>query len=88
MLAVAPAVPACEAVIVHVPAAKVATAEPDTVHTGGVSELNDTGSPDDADADSVTGIPAVTGGGCLKVMVWAAGGAWTWNDCVTSGAAS
>ena len=41
----------------HVPAAAVVTAEPATVHTGVVPELNDTGSPDDADADKVTGAP-------------------------------
>ena len=70
----------------HVPAATVVTAEPATVHTGGVPELNDTGSPDDADADKVTGAPTVTSGGCPNVIVCAAG--LTWNDCVTGGAAA
>ena len=53
------------------PAATVVTAEPATVHTGVVPELNDTGSPDDADADRVTGAPTVTSGGCPNVIVCA-----------------
>ena len=57
------------------------TAEPATVHTVLVPELNDTGSPDDADADKVTGAPTVTPGGGPNVIVCAA---WTWNDCVAS----
>ena len=75
----------------QVPAAKVVTAEPDAVHTDGVSEVNDTGSPDDADADSVTGIPAVTADGGPKVILCAAGRTWTgftWKDRLTSGAAA
>ena len=72
----------------HVPTATVVTAEPATVHTGSVPELNNTGSPaGDADADRMTGMPTVTSGGCAKVIVGAAGPAWTWNDRVTSGAA-
>ena len=78
--------PPCEAVIVHRPAATVVTAEPATVHTGVVPELNDTGSPDDADADKVTGAPAFASGGCPNVIVCPA--ALTWNNCVTSGAAA
>ena len=80
------ALPPCEAVIVHGPAATVVTTEPATVHTDDVSELNDTVSPDDADADKVTGAPIVTSGGCPNVIVCAAG--LTWNDCVTGGAAA
>ena len=75
----------------QVPAAKVVTAEPDAVHTDGVSEVNDTGSPDDADADRVTGTPAVTGGGGPKVIVCAPGPprtGFTWKDRLTSGAAA
>ena len=72
--------PACEAVIVHRPTATVVTVEFATVHTEVVSEVNDTGSPDDADADKVTGAPIVTSGGCPNVIVCAA---WlTWNDSV------
>ena len=53
--------------MVHGPAATVVTAEPATVHTAVVTELNDTGSPDDADADKVTGAPTVASGGCANV---------------------
>ena len=63
----------------HGPASRVVTAEPCTVHTGVVPELNDTGSPDDADADKVTGAPTATSGGGPNVIVCAA---WTWNDSV------
>ena len=58
------------------------------MHTGVVSELNDTGSPDDADADKVTGAPTLASGGCPNVIVWAAGPGLTWNDCVTGEAAA
>ncbi len=83
----------------HAPAAKVVTVEPDTVHTGGVVEVNDTGSPEDAEADkgtgSPTGTPDFTAAGCLKLIVcgflpavvtWSAG--FTWNDSVALGAAA
>ncbi len=64
--------------ISHVPAATVLAVEPpDTAHTDGVPELNDTGNPDDADADRVTGTPAVTGSGCANVIVCATGGVET-----------
>ena len=75
----------------HGPAATVVTAEPATVHTGVVSELNDTGSPDDACADKVTGAPTLASGGCPNVIVCAAGPGLTgltWNDRLTSGAAA
>ena len=51
------------------PAAMVITVEPETVHTGGVSEVNATGSPEDADADKVTGSPAFAWAGGSKVIV-------------------
>ena len=49
--------PSWTAVITHTPAVIVVTEEPDTVHTAGVLEVNDTASPDDADDDKVTGTP-------------------------------
>ncbi len=73
------------------PTAVVITVEPETVHTGGVSEANDTGSPEDADADRVTGSPAFAGDGGSKLIVCGlcpvctfGPGGFTWNDCVTS----
>ena len=47
----------------QVPAATAVTAEPDTVHTLSVPEVNDTTSPDDANADSETTRWAVVPGG-------------------------
>ena len=55
----------------QVPGAAVVIATPDTVHTRGVSELNATGSPDDADADTVTGRPTFVPRGCANSMVCA-----------------
>ncbi len=63
------ALPPCEAVITHAPAATVVTVEPDTVHTSGVPEANDTASPDDAGADNVTCAVTATSGGCMKAIV-------------------
>src|SRR6266516_296621 len=57
--------------------------DPDTVHTGGVSEANVTGNPEVADADRVTGAPTLAAGGWLKVIVCAAGPALTSNERVT-----
>ena len=77
--------------MVHGPAAAVVTTEPATVHTDDVPELNDTGSPDDADADKVTGTPTLTSGGCPNVIVCAVRPGLTgltWNDRLTSGAAA
>ena len=73
------------------PAAVVITVEPETVHTGGVSEVNATGSPEDAAADNVTGSPGLAWDGGSKAMVCdlCPGGftarlaRLTWNDCVT-----
>src|SRR6266516_2450082 len=62
------ALPPCEAVIVHVPGAAVVTVRPDTVHTGGVPELNDTGNPEVADADKMTGTPTVVPAGGAKMI--------------------
>ena len=78
----------------HVPAATVVTVEPDTAHTAGVFEANDTCSPELADADRATGSPTTAAGGGVNVMVCdlcLAGStvrpaAFTWNDCATSGA--
>ena len=53
----------------HGPAVMVVTVRPATVHTDGVPERNDTGSPDDADADRAPDVPTVTSGGCTKVIV-------------------
>ena len=74
----------------QVPAATVVTAESATVQADGVSEVNRTGSPEDACADKVTGVPTVVPGGCPNVIVCAAGPAWaqTWNDRFTWAAAS
>lgn len=74
------------------PAATVITVEPETVHAGGVSEVYATGSPEDADADKVTGSPAFAWDGGSKVMacdLCPAGFTgrpvrFTWNDRVTS----
>ena len=74
----------------HGPAATVVTVEPATVHTDGVSELNDTGSPDDARADRTAGVPTVAPGGCPNVIVCGVSVACTgltWKDRVTLGAA-
>jgi hypothetical protein len=73
----------------------VITLEPVTVHTGGVSEVNDTGSPEDEDADKVTGSPAFgwhgLEGDCLRLMPgrvhWAPGQVYR-NDRVTAPAAA
>ena len=47
----------------QVPAATAVTAEPDTVHTLSVPEVNDTTSFDVADADNEDDVPAVMPGG-------------------------
>ena len=77
--------PACEAVIVQVPGLAAVTTGPDTEHTPGVSERNETASPDDADADSLSGRPAVTPAGGRNVIACERSGPTTgstWNDCV------
>ncbi len=75
----------------HGQATMLVTVRPATVHTDGVAERNDTGSPDDADADRVTRAPTFTPGGCPNVIVCAADPArtgLTWNERLTSGAAA
>ena len=76
----------------HVPAATVVTVDPDTVHTVGVSELNDTAGPEDAEAGAdavrVTGTPTFASGGCVKVIFCGSFPAWTRNERATSGAAA
>ncbi len=54
------ALPSWAAVMAHLPLARVSTVVPDTAQASGVVERNDTVSREDADADSVTGIPAIT----------------------------
>jgi hypothetical protein len=80
--------PPWEAVIVHVPPATVWTVDPDTVHTAGVLEVNDTASPGAADADKVTGTPAVAPAGGVKLIVCAACPVVTWSDVVAGVAAA
>ena len=46
--------PACDAVMVQVPADTYVTSAPDTVHTPVVLEAYETVSPEEATADSVT----------------------------------
>ena len=58
--------PAWEAVTVQVPTAAGVTVAPETVHTDGVSELNDTASPEVAEADRGAVWPAAAVGGCSK----------------------
>ncbi len=75
------------AVIVHLPGLMIVTPEPDTEHTPGVSERNKTGSPDDADADSLTGRRAASLAGRRNVIACARSRArarLTRNDCVWS----
>jgi len=65
------------------------TSKPDTEHTRGVSERNETGRPDDADASNLTGRRAATSAGrgnviaCGRSRVRARS---TRNDRVLSGA--
>ncbi len=70
------------------PAAVVVTVEPDTAHTAGVFEANDTGSPELEEADRVTGSPAFVSGGGVKVITCATGLARglarTWDERCTS----
>ena len=72
----------------HVPLVTVWTVDSDTVHTAGVLEANDTSSPGAADADKLTGTPAIVSAGGVKVIVCAACPVVTWNDRATSGAAA
>jgi len=47
----------------------VVTVDRDTVHTSGVSEVNDTDSPEVADADKVTGTPTGASGGSTNAVI-------------------
>ena len=58
--------------IVQVPGPTGFSNEPETVQTDGVSELNETCSPDDADAVKVTWCSIVVSRGRGKVIVWVA----------------
>ena len=82
------ALPPCEAVMVHIPAARAVTVVPDTVHTGRVSERSDTGSCEVARADSTTGLPITVPGGCLNLMVCSLLPAWTVKERAMPGAAA
>src|SRR5690242_10501864 len=74
------------------PATMGVTVEPETGHTAGVLEANDTCSRELADADRVTSSPTLVPGGGVNVIVcdlclavWTFDPArFTWNDCVTS----
>src|SRR5712691_5908922 len=85
--------PAWEALMAQVPAAVAVTVAPETLHTEGVSERNDTASPEVADAARVTGWPTAAGGGCPKVIAcgvlpgWTVP-RWTGKDRDTPGAAA
>ncbi len=82
------ALPPCEAVMVHMPAAWAVTVVPDTVHTEPVSERSDTGSLEVARANSTTGLPTTVPGGCLNMMVCSLLPAWTVKERATPGAAA
>ena len=74
--------------MVQVPAFTVVTVGPATVHTSVVLELNETCSPDDADAARATDLPTAAGDGWAKAMVCDFFPAdCTWNDRMTSRAA-
>jgi hypothetical protein len=64
--------PACVASMVQVPAAMKLAVVPLIVQTLAVVEANETGSPEVAVADSVSGVPTVCGPGLAKVIVCAA----------------
>src|SRR6266566_3369171 len=80
------ALPPWEAVIVHTPAATARAVDPDTVHTAGVLDVSDTGSPESgADANKATRTPAdtprcTTSGGSVRVVVCVFWPVVTWND--------
>lgn len=65
------ALPACAALIVHVPTAASVAVVPDTVHTAGVVDPKVTASPEDAVALTVNGaLPNARLESAPKVMVW------------------
>ena len=63
--------PACVASMVQVPAAMKLAVVPLIVQTLAVVEAKETGSPEVAVADSVSGVPTVCGPGLAKVIVCA-----------------
>ena len=67
--------PACAAVIVHVPAATTVAVAPDVVQTPGVVEAKFTGRPDVAVADNATVAPELydCAAGWANPIVWVAG---------------
>src|SRR5437762_14376277 len=67
--------------MVQVPGATVVAVERATVHTAAVSEVNDTGSSEVADADRVTESFTLAGAGWSKVIVCPA---FTVNERCTS----
>src|SRR5262245_41755219 len=73
----------------QVPVVTVVAVDPDTVHTAGVLEVNNTVSPDDADAARVTDSFTAAGDGWAKAIVcdfFPAG--FTLNECGTGRAGS
>src|SRR5689334_19986534 len=76
--------PGWEAVMVQVPVWLAVTVVPETVHTSGVSDRNDTVSSEDAVAVRVTGLSIVALAGGVKLIV--CGIFWTAKDWVTDAA--
>jgi hypothetical protein len=74
----------------QVPTAMVVTAEPETVHSMGESERNDTtrGSSASVEADTVTGWPRIASGGWAKVIACCLVPVYAWNERCTDWAAS
>ena len=70
--------------MVQVPGATVVTVKSAAVHTAVVLEVNDTASPDDADADRATDLPTAAGDGWAKSIVCDFfPAAFTLNECCT-----
>ncbi len=68
----------------HVPAATGVAVEPATVHTAGVPDVNDTGSPELADPDRMTGSPTFVSFGWANVIVCGfCPAGFTLKDCGT-----
>ncbi len=83
------ALPACEAVIEHMPAATIVAVLLDTVHTANVFEAKVTGLPEAPPVAVSATVPLglnVWSAGLVKVMVCEA--LPMANDCVTVGAAA
>ncbi len=69
------------------PATMVVTVEPETVHTAGVLDANETGSPELADADRATGSPTFVPFGRANVIFCGfCPAGFTGKDRVTSAA--